>query len=195
MDDPILATDRDAEAAGRLIAAAFEDDPVMSWIFPAPDTRAKLDAMFGFLARESYVPAGATYLAGDACAVWEPPGHGPWPSERGERFLATLAPLCTGDDLRRLGALSQVTAAVRPRAPHWYLSVLAVWPERRGQGQGGRLLAETLRLADDAGLPAYLESTNPRNVSLYERHGFVATGVHQLLDGPSFTAMWREPGA
>lgn len=29
-------------------------------------------------------------------------------------------------------------------------------------------------------LPAYLDSPNPRNVSFYERHGFVVTGEARL---------------
>lgn len=41
--------------------------------------------------------------------------------------------------------------------------------------------------------PAYLESTNPRNVSLYERHGFAVTGSIDLPGGPSLSAMWRDP--
>ena len=44
---------------------------------------------------------------------------------------------------------------------------------------------------DADGAPAYLESTNPRNVSLYERHGFVATGSIELPGGPPLTAMLR----
>ena len=47
--------------------------------------------------------------------------------------------------------------------------------------------------ADAEGLPCYLESSNPRNVSLYLRHGFVETGQLPLPDGPSLIQMWREP--
>ena len=49
--------------------------------------------------------------------------------------------------------------------------------------------------ADAEGLPCYLESSNPRNVSLYLRHGFVETGELPLPDGPSLIQMWREPHA
>ncbi len=192
MQELTVATDRDAEVTGRLIAAAFEDDPVISWIF-ATDTREKLDVFFGFLAREAYVPLGATYLADPACAVWTPPGSPSWPAERRERFRAELEPVCAADDLRRLAAFTETTDAVYPEEPHWYLSVLAVWPDRRGQGAGSSLLAACLRHVDSLGLPAYLESTNPKNVPLYERHGFVVTGEYPLLDGPSFTTMWRVP--
>lgn len=39
---------------------------------------------------------------------------------------------------------------------------------------------------------AYLESSNPRNLSFYRRHGFVATGDIELENGPTMTSMWRE---
>ena len=56
------------------------------------------------------------------------------------------------------------------------------------------MLEPVLDDADADGWPCYLESSNPRNVSLYLRHGFVETGELPLPDGPSLTQMWREPG-
>jgi hypothetical protein len=48
---------------------------------------------------------------------------------------------------------------------------------------------------DEAGEAAYLESSNIRNVPLYQRHGFEVVEEIQLLgDGPQMWRMWREPG-
>jgi hypothetical protein len=44
---------------------------------------------------------------------------------------------------------------------------------------------------DEEPLPSYLESTNPRNVPFYERHGFVSVHQVQLPDGRSLTQMKR----
>ena len=41
----------------------------------------------------------------------------------------------------------------------------------RGRGLGLGLLAENLRRFDQAGMPAYLEASNPTNVALYGRRG------------------------
>jgi hypothetical protein len=43
------------------------------------------------------------------------------------------------------------------------------------------------------GLPAYLESGNPRNRLLYERLGFVATGEVQVAGAPPVWPMLRPP--
>jgi hypothetical protein len=40
---------------------------------------------------------------------------------------------------------------------------------------------------------AYLESTNPRNMTLYERHGFKALGTIQVGTSPPMVPMLRHP--
>jgi hypothetical protein len=44
---------------------------------------------------------------------------------------------------------------------------------------------------DAEGLPAYLESSNPRNISFYERHGFEVVGRIQAGKTPVVTPMLR----
>lgn len=186
-----LATTADADEVGHVLAEGFSDDPVLTWVFRDPGSTAKLEAFFAFLAREAFVPTGTTWLGPDSCAVWTPPEPEPWPADRGERFSALLAEVCTGDDLRRLGVLEAAMEEAHPAGPLWYLSLLATVPAARGRGRGTALLERTLAPVDEAALPAYLESTNPRNVSLYLRHGFEAIGRIDLPDGPSLTTMWR----
>jgi hypothetical protein len=51
----------------------------------------------------------------------------------------------------------------------------------------------TLRGCDQARLPAYLEATSPRNVSLYERLGFVILDELRLASSPPLILMRRPP--
>src|SRR4029079_14902841 len=97
------------------------------------------------------------------------------------------------EDLARLGQFDELMREHHPDESHWYLGVIATRPERQGQGLGTELLHASLARVDEQGLPAYLESSNPRNVSLYLRHGFVAIGEIELDGGPSLTKMWRDP--
>jgi ribosomal protein S18 acetylase RimI-like enzyme len=63
-------------------------------------------------------------------------------------------------------------------------------------GIGSRLLRAGLNRADEAGLPAYLETGTTRNVALYRRHGFEV--IHEAPCGngaPMMWHMWREPEA
>jgi ribosomal protein S18 acetylase RimI-like enzyme len=55
------------------------------------------------------------------------------------------------------------------------------------------LLTQALARCDADGLPAYLESSNPRNIPLYQRHGFEILGRIQVGDSPVLTPMRRPP--
>ena len=48
-----------------------------------------------------------------------------------------------------------------------------------------------LEIVDRDHLPAYLDSTNPRNVPFYQRHGFEVTGRWQAGDSPPIISMLR----
>ena len=82
----------------------------------------------------------------------------------------------------------------RHSPPHWYLGYLGARRDRQGQGLGTQLLREVLAGADTDGMPAYLESSNERNLPLYQRNGFRVVGELQALGhGPTIWRMWREP--
>ena len=82
----------------------------------------------------------------------------------------------------------------KPKAPHVYLFTIGVARAARGKGLGRRLLAPVLAACDVAGLPAYLENSNPLNTPLYEGAGFRTLEVFAPAPGaPPLAAMWREP--
>jgi GNAT superfamily N-acetyltransferase len=186
-----LASVADADDATGILSDGFGRDPVMEWLF-GDDIARCLPTFFGFMLREALIPTGATYLSDRCCAVWTPPGLDPWSSEElGSRFMATLSGTLTAEALDRLIVLNAITDGIHPREQHWYLGILATGTDAQGGGQGSRMLAHTLARVDQDRLPAYLESSNPRNVPFYERHGFVPVGEERLPDGPTLTRMWR----
>lgn len=193
MADSRIATADQVSEVGRIFAAGFSDDPVFTWVFDAPARDTKLLTFFCFLAGEALVPQGRTYLAPRCAAAWEPPDAPDWPDERGERFSAALQAVCSPAEMERLAALSSAVGSHRPPGSAWHLAVFATEPAGRSQGRGTAVLQQSLRVVDQTSHPAYLESTNPRNLSLYRRHGFEETGRMDLPGGPSLTAMWR-PG-
>jgi hypothetical protein len=59
---------------------------------------------------------------------------------------------------------------------------------------GSALLRSVLAHVDEAGDPAYLESSQERNVPLYARFGFEVIDVIPSTSGsPPLWRMWREP--
>jgi ribosomal protein S18 acetylase RimI-like enzyme len=92
------------------------------------------------------------------------------------------------DDMR---FMLQGMAEHHPHEPHWYLPLIAADPNWIGQGLGTLLMKHALRQCDEEGITAYLESSNPRNISLYERHGFRVIGAIQHGSSPTMTPMFR----
>jgi GNAT superfamily N-acetyltransferase len=68
--------------------------------------------------------------------------------------------------------------------------------EHQSRGLGEQVLAPVLALCDTQGLPACLESSNPRNVPFYERNGFEVMREFSVAEnGPVIRPMRRKPRA
>jgi len=91
-----------------------------------------------------------------------------------------------------VGVVMKGMAEHHPHEPHWYLPVIAADPKWIGQGLGALLMKHALRRCDEQGSVAYLESSNPRNIPFYERHGFRIIGRIQSGSSPALTPMLRK---
>lgn len=90
-------------------------------------------------------------------------------------------------------ALFEQTDAFHPREAHWHLPLIGVAPAHQEKGIGSALLSHVVNACDNQKVLAYLEATSPRNVPLYERHGFEALGSIQAADSPPIVPMLRKP--
>ena len=63
----------------------------------------------------------------------------------------------------------------------------------QGRGRGALMIKNMLDRCDDEGIIAYLEASNPRNISFYERHGFEAVGEVLVGNPEPLTPMIRTP--
>jgi GNAT superfamily N-acetyltransferase len=186
----------DVPRISEALARAFEDDPVMSWIFRDESERpGRLDRAFALFIRRIWLPQEECYgtdrLFG--AALWLPPGK--WHLSVGTqvRLVPSLLSVA-GRNLPRLSLALQFIEKRHPKEPHYYLAVLGVEPEFQGRGFGGALMQPVLSRCDRERIPAYLESSKRRNVVLYERHGFeVVEEVRLPRGGPPIWRMWREP--
>ena len=183
-------TSADEESAINTIVLAFASDPVARWCWR--DARQYLDAMPDF-ARAFGGRAfmhDAAHCTGDCAgaALWLPPDVRPDDAAIGAVLERTAPPSLLAD----LDAVFERMSAFRPDEPHWYLPLIGVDPAHQGKGFGSALLSHALAQCDRDHLPAYLESTNPRNISLYQRHGFESLGTIQVGQSPPLTPMLRK---
>ena len=159
------------------LAQAFQDDPLQSYTFPDPEERRRLSpAHFTAILRygqlAGHVLAGAEEGSGAIVAL--PPGAGT--PEMAEAAGLTRLPETIGAEAAgRFGRMIEYAEALHHRDmpdPHWYVMVLGVAPAFQGQGYARSLMQPLFDRADLEGLPCYLETTQPKNVGLYERFGF-----------------------
>lgn len=192
------ATEDDVPGLTGVLSRAFSNDPPMSWSFRDPATREqRLATIFGSALPSLFLPAGHVWTTSDGAgvAVWQPPGQWRTPDDKVEGLLEQYDGQLQAEELDRFMTFLGMIEDKHPDEPeHWYLEVLAVDLDRQGQGIGSACMQPVLARADADGTPCYLESSNLRNVPLYERHGFQVTDVVDLPDGgPSLWLMWRDP--
>ena len=184
-------SDAGQAAAIDTVVLAFAADPVARWTWSGSyeylTGMPKLVRAFGGQAFTHGTAICTDTNAG--VALWLPPGVHPDEEKLGEALESTVAPAHCQD----VFATFEQMAKYHPDEPHWYLPMIGVDPAHQGKGHGDALMSHVLAQCDRDGTPAYLESTNPRNISLYLRHGFVALGTVQAGSSPPLTPMLRRP--
>lgn len=173
----------------RTITLGFVTDPVARWVWPDPATYFDIQPQFVDAFGGNGFAHGSVFETGcgRAAALWLPPEVEP----DSERMLALAAQSVAPERMDEIGAFMAQMDEFHPEEPCWYLPMIAADPFATGQGLGAALMKHALARVDETGMPAYLESSNPRNISLYERHGFERIGEIQHGTSPVMTPMFR----
>lgn len=173
------------------VVRAFEADPAARWLYPDGKQYAahfpQFVRAFGGKALVHQSAHAIEDFAG--AALWLPPGVEPDEDELDALLERSAAPEIRDDVM----SMFEQMGRCHPGEPHWYLPLIGVDPRYHGRGLGSALLHHALAECDRERLPAYLESSNPRNISLYRRHGFKVTGAIQAGSSPTIYPMVREP--
>ena len=193
MSDPSIRTAvaADAERCLAALTLAFSGDPPCRWAWPDPQQYLEAFPRFARAFGGGAIDYGtAHYCEGfSGVAFWLPPGAAP-----DEESLVKVIEDTVADE--RKGAMFSMFEqmdALHPQEAHWHLPLIGVDPAQQGKGIGWALLRHVLNVCDGQKVLACLEATSPRNVPLYERHGFEAVGSIQVADSPRIIAMLRKP--
>ena len=199
-----MTTVRAATAAdrGRLadsLASAFSGDPLFTWMAGAgpnkplePKLRVLFDTFLKLdLEREQHLVFADESDRG--VAIWKAPNKWKMPTGDMVRSFPSIVRAFGAKAPRMISALTAIEK-VHPKEEHYYLEALGTRQGRQSKGVGSAVIGHMLERCDAEGMPAYLESSNLRNVPFYARHGFEPTGEIEVGKGaPTVTAMWREP--
>jgi ribosomal protein S18 acetylase RimI-like enzyme len=179
----------DTQAALGCLTLAFAADPIFRYFWERPaDYLQYAPPMMMAMGERGFEHASVFATDDfDAVAMWLPPGVEP-----NADALRAIPRAPTTPERERLSAeLRGEMQRHHPTTPHWYLWAIGVDPRRQGQGLGSALLKHALQTCDARGDAAYLESSSPKNVPLYERHGFEVMSVIRVGDIPPITPMLR----
>lgn len=182
-----------------ILGDGFRNDPCVNWVVPgSSQNKTSVVSWFAGLTRHLYLPHGEVYFtaAKDGAALWLPPGvsTSALPLLRLPCVLWPVFLAAGLGGLRRSFVMSQTMERGHPSGPHFYLHAIGVRQSSQGRGVGSSLLRPVLERCDRERKPAYLESSNERNLPLYERHGFrVVSEVHLPDGGPPLWYMVRQP--
>ncbi|MDQ2075907.1 N-acetyltransferase [Marinimicrobium sp. ABcell2] len=173
------------------IVLAFASDPMMRWSWPNAHQYLAVMPSFVEAFGGKAFNADTAHCTSDrrGAALWLPPGTRP-----DEEAMAKIAEKSvTPERLEEIYGVMEKMDRYHPNEPYWYLPLIGVDPSQQGKGYGAALLDYALRQCDKEGQLAYLDSSNPRNIPLYERHGFHVVGEIQHGSSPTMRAMIREP--
>ena len=197
----------DGPASRAILKQAFADDPIMHIIFPGKMYDLLGERFFGMVAWMLHRSFGMSEVVetedGTVCAValWQP-AQTTWGAQA--RQIILLAWMVWRIGLKGMSKLWPLMMATERKRFHHaptadYLQCIGVDPSFQGQGIGSLLLTVGLERAQASGVPSYLESSQPRNIPFYRRHGFTileeyrpyATESHKADGNPIIALMGR----
>jgi GNAT superfamily N-acetyltransferase len=193
MTIPIVQTARESDEAGVIdvLKIAFVADPATRWVWPDPQ---KYLLHFSSFAKafggKAFAYESAHYVGNySGAALWLPPYVSP-----DVDLLTALLQSTGSDDAKKDGPeVFEKMSRYHPHEPHWYLPLLGVDPLHHGKGLGSALMEHIIGNCDRDNKYAYLESSNPKNIQFYERHGFELLGTIQVNTSPPIFPMLRKP--
>lgn len=185
------ATVSDEARAIAVVVLAFSADPAVRWTWPDPDQYLMhFPSFIRTFGGKAFAHESAYCVDGYAgAALWLPPSVRP-----DEDALIALLQRTGSAQVQKDGAaVFEQMGRYHPQEPHWYLPFIGVDPFHQGKGYGAALMQHALIPCDRDHTLAYLESSNPKNIPLYERHGFELLGTIQVGTSPPIFPMLRTP--
>ncbi|SDD81271.1 GNAT family N-acetyltransferase [Streptomyces prasinopilosus] len=177
--DARLATIEDLAPAEETLTVAFMDYPWTRWVIPEDDYAKRLRELQRLYLRHALRHGVVLVTREHAGAAALLPPDAAEPSESTMEQIIALH----GERIGRL-------TGSQPAPGAWTLETLGVRPSHQGRGLGSALIAHALRDVSRRGAQEVrLETSDARNVRLYERHGFHVTSCTDSGGGPAVWAM------
>ena len=195
----IKITENQTSTVVNILVRGFLEDPSFCYVFPHPEKRLQaLTALFPMFVTDG-VQRGEVLMTPEeqGAIIWYPPETEIDEAEFAqtwEKVKSITAEFGGLEAVQKIEEIAGKAKLAEIQQPHCEIRWLAILPEARGQGMGANLLLPVLNYADTKKVGCYLVSSNPRNLTFYQRYGFQQR-LCVNIDELSFTTMWRNPVA
>lgn len=171
------------------VLMGFSADPFVRWACPEAENYLNFVDAFDAYGGKA-IDTNTAYVAEGfmGTALWLPPNI----EADEEKFVEEIEKNVAKEKQDSLFKVLEELEDYHPADACWYLPIIAVDPHYQNSGIGSLLMKHALEKVDLDGLPAYLESSNPRNMSLYKRYGFETMGQIKVGSVPPIHPMIRQ---
>jgi len=189
----VRAGEADIEVLSQVIADAFFPLAPCEWLIPDQAARRQIFPGYFRMYVEHAMADGLVHTTPgrDGAALWILTGPQlPGPPDGYDEHLAQI----TGPWVERFAVFdAELDDHHLTGLAHHHLAILAVRPDRQGQGTGTALLDAHHAVLDQEGIVAYLEASDERNRGLYLRHGY--TDYSAPIELPPSSLLHSDHGA
>lgn len=169
----------DVDEAAQVVAQAYVDDPLISYMLPFKSTRIKTTYKFMRAYGEININNKRGFGVGEplqGVAFWKFPDQEfmSISVKTLGKFLPLLFTMYPIGFFRAKAIIDRIDQLHEKhvKEPHFYLDNLAVIPSARGKGLASKLIHPFLQMADERKVIVFTDTVTKSNVTLYEHFGF-----------------------
>lgn len=179
LNNLVFLTKKHIKPASLVLSRAFLNDPLIQWLVPNFNIRAKNLHYLWEITLKIGIKYGEVYGTSEnleGIAIWRPPKNVNISYWKFVKNGGIKLPFKFGvESTKRMSFIQAVNDSIRNiymKVPYWYFGPIAVDPEYQGQGYASNLIRPMLKRIDNENLPIYLETNIEKHLSIYDHFGF-----------------------
>ncbi|MFX0040570.1 MAG: GNAT family N-acetyltransferase [Promethearchaeota archaeon] len=190
MDELFRLKRNQVELAAKVLARAFENDPMFMNYFPNLPNRMEqnyhlMNYCIRYCMRFGEVYTTSPKLEGIALWQFEDPVEEQWEKSRSlfSNWLSFRMKVNLGEVVEKVYSVYDYVISTQYElvpTPHWYLFIIGVDPDFQGKGYTSQLIKPMLTRIDKEQLGCYLDTNNQENLDLYQHFGFKILKKYQI---------------
>ncbi|MFX1575221.1 MAG: GNAT family N-acetyltransferase [Promethearchaeota archaeon] len=190
MDDFLRLNKQQVEPAAKMLAKAFENDPLHIAYFPDSTERVMQNYHLMKFSLRYCMVLGEVYITSpklEGIALWrlEDPKeeYRDKPRSIFTNWLSFRLAIALGEAVEKVYNIFEYIFSTHYElvpSRHWYFFIIGVDPNYQEKGFASSLIKPMLARIDKEKLQCYLDTNNEKNVEIYQHYGFKVLKKYQI---------------